>query len=82
MAQFNDAIQLETGRKVSPYLKTLPTDKTGAEQVAGMMNRGNNFYLGSTTAGQPIGHVTALNSVSVRTFQKYQGTYTIKLFIR
>ncbi len=64
MAQFNDAIQLETGRKVSPYLKTLPTDKTGAEQVAGMMNRGNNFYLGSTTAGQPIGHVTALNSIS------------------
>jgi len=38
-----------------------------------MMNRGNNFYLVSTTPGQPIGHATALNSVPLRTFQKISG---------
>jgi hypothetical protein len=71
--QLNDAIQAETGRTASPFLNTLPTDRAGAEQVADMMNRGNNFYLGSTTPGQPIGHATALNSVSLRTFQKISG---------
>jgi len=73
ISQLNNAIQSETGRSASPFTNTLPTDKTGAQQVADLMNRGNNFYLGSTSPGQPIGHATALNSVTLRTFQKITG---------
>jgi len=79
IAQLNDAIQSETGRSASPFLNTLPKDRTGAEQLAGMMNRGNNFYLASTTPGQPIGHATALNSVTLRTFQKISGDLYYKV---
>lgn len=77
--QLNDAIQIETGRKAEAFINTLPTDKAGAEQMARIMNRGNNFYLGSTTPGQPIGHATALNSVTVRTFQKISGRLYYKV---
>jgi hypothetical protein len=57
----------------------LPTDKASAEQLAGMMNRGNNFYLSSSNPGQSIGHATALNSVTVRTFQKISGNLYYKV---
>ncbi|MDR3244941.1 MAG: RHS repeat-associated core domain-containing protein [Prevotellaceae bacterium] len=79
IAQLNDAIQTETGRSASPFLNTLPTDKTSAEQLAEMMDRGNKFYMASTNPGEPIGHTTALNSVSVRTFQKISGKLYYKV---
>ena len=75
---FNNAITKATGRKVAPFSRYLPSDKIGAEQLAGMMNRGNNFYLVSGTETL-VDHATALNSITIKTFQKVSGAIYHKI---
>jgi hypothetical protein len=79
IAQLNEAIQSETGRTAIPIARNLPVDRWGAADIANRMNSGSNFYLGSVNAGESIGHATALNSVTVRTFQKISGDLYYKV---
>jgi hypothetical protein len=79
IAQLNGAIQSETGRTARAITENLPTDRWGAIDIANRMNNGSNFYLGSVNAGESIGHATALNSVTIRTFQKISGDLYYKI---
>lgn len=73
--QLEIAIESETGRLTRATSAILPTatDLNGANQIAGYLNMGQNFLLGSKSFGESIGHMTALNSVQVQTFQKING---------
>ncbi len=77
--QLNNAIEAETGRTVRPYATEMPTNLEGATQIANHMNRGNNFYVASIGAEQTIGHATALNSVTMQTYQRISGTLYNKI---
>ena len=76
---FNNAIKSETGRNVVRFTNYLPKDKIGAEQIAGMMNRGNHFYLISNSSQAGITHATALNSVFLKTYQRISGSLYYKV---
>lgn len=45
------------------------------------MNKGTDFYLSSATDGA-INHATALNSVSIKTFQKISGGLYYKVIYK
>lgn len=71
--QLNSAIRSETGKRSSAFVRTLPTDLKEVRQLATMMNSNNKFWLASSLSGTDIGHATALNSITVKTFTKISG---------
>lgn len=77
-ARLNSEITNKTGRQVRAFIKSLPKDKVGAEQLAAQMKSGSDFYLASGT-GTAIDHATALNSITIKTFQKINGDLYYKV---